>query len=188
MRANSNNAGQDWRGAPNIYCSVHGAVPLPKVAVTETTGRRTNPKADEWCRQGLLSRSSSRVVDHGCRQPKRGPLAVPPAPGCLSDRSCAVALCACAQCPRAYSGHCCKAFIITAMTDLATLASRVPAASLPIWAGHCLLPSWPGSFSLGSVASSFLNRLRRRRMVVAVAAEETLLGRTYRHGAMAPYK
>jgi hypothetical protein len=118
-----------------------------------------------------------RVVDHGCRQPKRGPLAVPPAPGYLSDRSCAVALCTCAQCPRAYSGHRCNPFI-TAMTDLATLASRVPAASLPIWAGHCLLPSWPGSFSLGSVAS-FLNRLRRRRMV-AVAAEETLLGRTYR--------
>jgi hypothetical protein len=97
---------------------------------------------------------------------------------CLPDRSFAVALCACAQCPRAYSGHRCNPFIITAMTDLATLASRVPAASLPIWAGHCLLPSWPGSFSLGSVAS-FLNRLRRRRMV-AVAAEETLLGRTYR--------
>jgi len=141
-----------------------------EVAGTEKTGRRTDPKADEWSTRpfvptGIWLWFCPSTMGHGHRPsmmegwvPKGGPLVTGHClglPGCLAG---AVALCGCA---RAYSSHCCLQLLYYRSDYLG-----FSCPSKPIWAAIAAVLVWFPLLGSGqcSLFSEPFRRFHRRCM------------------------
>ena len=169
--SNSNNCrpGREL-GAPNIYCSVHGAMPLSKLQGRRKRAgariqRQMSGRQGLFVPRGIWLWFCPSTMGHGHRPsmmegwvPKGGPLVTGHClglPGCLAG---AVALCGCA---RAYSSHCCLQLLYYRSDYLG-----FSCPSKPIWAAIAAVLVWFPLLGSGqcSLFSEPFRRFHRRCM------------------------